>query len=298
MRIAAGFHAARRNSPFKANQLEIGYLTMKRFDKTSGFAVLGVAVLALTGPASAADLGGAPARSMKDDPGDYRPAFSWTGLYAGLHAGYGFSGSDNIETTGQAAANVGTVASGARPGSVNLERRGFLGGGQAGYNWQMNGIVFGIEADISKTDLEETTRVATNVGGVRNNDFRSRLDYLGTVRGRVGVALDNSLFFFTAGLAYGDVENSANFFGTAGSGGVRQFTGSSSGVETGYAVGGGVEHAFAAHWTFKAEYLYYDLGSNTVGVNLIPGSGGVGTGYNSRFDNDGHIVRAGLNHKF
>ena len=272
---------------------------MKLINPSSAFAAVGLAILASIGTAAAADLGGAPSRSMKDEPSDYRPAFSWTGFYAGLHAGYGLSGDDNIETTGQAAANVGTVASGARPGSVNLDRRGFIGGVQVGYNWQMNGIVFGVEADISKTDLEESTRVVTSVGGnVRNNDFRSRLDYLGTVRGRVGVAYDKSLFFVTAGLAYGDVENSATFFGPNGGGGVRQFTGSSAGVETGYVVGGGVEHAFTSHWTFKGEYLYYDLGSNTVGVNLIPGSGGVGTGYNTRFDNDGHIVRAGLNYKF
>ena len=260
-----------------------------------------LATAAFVAPAAAADLGGMPARSMKDEPNDFRPAFSWTGLYVGAHAGYGFGGDSNVETTGQVAANVATVASGARPGSVELDRKGFIGGGQIGYNWQMNGFVFGLEADISKTDLKESTNVVTSVGGnVRNNQFSSRLDYLGTVRGRVGLAFDKTLLFVTAGLAYGDVENAANFFGPNGSGGVRQFTGSSSGVETGYVVGGGFEHAFTQNWTFKGEYLYYDLGSNTVGVNLIPTAVplGVGTGYNSRFDNDGHIVRAGVNYKF
>ena len=48
----------------------------------------------------------------------------------------------------------------------------------------------------------------------------------------------------------------------------------------------------------KAEYLYYDFRDETVNVAVIPGSGGGGTGYNSRFENDGHIVRAGLNYKF
>ena len=53
------------------------------------------------------------------------------------------------------------------------------------------------------------------------------------------------------------------------------------------------------NWSIKAEYLYYDLGSTTANIaGLVPGSGGGGTGYNTRFENDGHIVRAGLNYKF
>ncbi len=48
----------------------------------------------------------------------------------------------------------------------------------------------------------------------------------------------------------------------------------------------------------KGEYLFYDLGRNTVNVAVIPGSGGGGTGYNSTFKNEGHIARVGLNYKF
>ena len=58
----------------------------------------------------------------------------------------------------------------------------------------------------------------------------------------------------------------------------------------------GVEYGFGA-WSLKAEYLYYDFRDETVNVAVI-GNGGGGTGYNSRFENDGHIVRAGLNYKF
>ena len=80
--------------------------------------------------------------------------------------------------------------------------------------------------------------------------------------------------------------------------GQLQFAGNNRRTETGYTVGAGIEHAFGSNWTVKAEYLYYDFRDETVNVAVIPGSGGGGTGYNSRFENDGHIVRAGLNYKF
>ena len=60
----------------------------------------------------------------------------------------------------------------------------------------------------------------------------------------------------------------------------------------------GIEHAFLPNWTVKGEYIYFDLGRDTVNVAVIPGSGGGGTGYNSTFRNDGHIGRVGLNYRF
>lgn len=269
----------------------------------SKFAAVAAATLLATGavPAAAADLGGRDryrGGSIKDDYIESPPLWSWTGLYGGVHLGYGFAGDDDVATTGQVAANVDNVVGGARPGRVGLDTDGVIAGGQIGYNVQMGGVVFGIEADISYTDMEDNVRVTTTAlnGNDRlNNDFRKELEYLGTVRGRFGFAFDRTLVYATAGLAYGEVHNSANFFGPAGQ---LQFTGSKSSTETGYVVGGGIEHAFTPNWTLKAEYLYYDLGDNTVGVNVVPGSGGGGTGYDSRFENDGHIVRAGLNYKF
>jgi outer membrane immunogenic protein len=247
--------------------------------------------------ADAADLGGYRGGSIKDAP-YVASAWNWTGFYAGLNAGYVFGGDDDVTTSGQVQANINNVNGGARPASVGLDREGFTGGGQIGYNWQMNGLVVGVEADISYTDVEDSVRVTTTaLNGIDrlNNDFRSKLDYLGTVRARLGIASDRTLYYVTGGLAYGEVENSADFFGPAGQ---LQFTGRSSGTKTGYVVGGGIEHAFTPNWTLKGEYLYYDLGSETVGVNVVAGSGGGGTGYDSRFENDGHILRIGANYKF
>jgi outer membrane immunogenic protein len=258
--------------------------------------IVGAALLAGTTLASAADLGRMP---MKAPPIAPPPVWSWTGFYIGAHAGYGFGGDDSVETTGQAAPNIANVLGGARPGNVDLERDGFVGGGQIGYNWQFApNWLLGIEADISYTDFRETTNVRTLPlagAGTLLNTFSTRLDYLGTVRGRLGYVFDRTLIYATGGLAYGDVRNSVDFFGPANQ---LQFTGTNSSIQTGYAVGGGIEHAFQPNWTIKGEYIYYDLGRETVNVAVIPGSGGGGTGYNSTFRNDGHIGRIGLNYKF
>lgn len=250
-----------------------------------------LAALSLSTPVFAADL---PARVTKAPPAVVSPAYNWSGFYVGVTAGYTFDDDRDITTTGQAPANITNVAIGARPGRVSLDREGFIGGGQMGYNWQVSpNWVFGLEADISYTDVRRDVTVIGTTGLA--NTFRTRMDYLGTVRGRVGYAWDRTLLYATGGLAYADIENSVNFFGPAGQ---LQFTGSDRRTEVGYTVGAGIEHAFAPNWTVKAEYLFYDLRDHTVNVAVIPGNGGGGTGYNSRFENDGHIVRAGLNYKF
>lgn len=230
------------------------------------------------------------------------PVFSWSGFYGGLNAGYGFDNDRDIQTTGQAAINVTNVAGGARPGSVRLEREGGIAGVQMGYNWQiMPNWLVGIEADFAGADINDTRNVVTiplNGIGTLNNTFNSKLDYLGTVRARAGYVFDRTMVYATGGFAYGGVSNTVSFFGTPATGGLLQFVGSNRDLETGYTVGGGIEHFISNNFSVKAEYLYYDLGRTTVNVAVIPGNGGGGTGYNSRFDNEGHIVRVGLNYKF
>ena len=237
------------------------------------------------------------------------PIFSWTGFYAGVNAGYTFGDSSNITTTGIGAANVSAVASGARSPTVRSDRDGFIGGGQIGYNWQFAPTwVLGVEADIQYTDVRKTTNVLTTIAafagppavaaGSRVNSYSTRLEYLGTVRGRIGYAFDRTLVYATGGLAYGETNNSAAF-SNLGPGFAPQFFGGRSRTETGYTVGGGIEHAFTPSWSVKAEYLYYDLGRTNLQVlNLAGPAGAGGPGYNLRFENDGHIVRAGLNYKF
>jgi outer membrane immunogenic protein len=78
--------------------------------------------------------------------------------------------------------------------------------------------------------------------------------------------------------------------------GVQQFFGRSNDTQVGYTVGGGVETAITNAVSLKAEYLYYDLGTTTVNVPAV-GAGGAGA-YNSRFDQDGFIIRGGANFRF
>ena len=267
------------------------------------FGSLALVALVAGSPALAADL---PARMYSKVPAPMlSPAYNWSGFYVGVHAGYGFGDNDTVSTVGQPPlgtlppTNILNVTGGARPGSVGLDRDGFVGGGQIGYNWQTGpNWVFGFETDISYTDFNTSRTVITSPlagPGSLSNTFSSNMDYFGTVRGRLGYSWDRTMVYATGGLAYARIENSAQFTGTAGQ---LQFVASSDRTKTGYTVGGGIEHAFSPNWSMKAEYLYYDLGSNTLAVNVIPGSLGGGTGYDTRFDHDGHIVRAGLNYKF
>ena len=124
----------------------------------------------------------------------------------------------------------------------------FIGGGQTGYNWQVSpNWVFGLETDISYVDIRNDTNVVTvplpPLDGTLNNKFRTRMEYFGTVRGRIGYAWDRTLVYATGGLAYADIENSAVFFGADGR---PQFTGNNRRTEAGYTVGAGFEHAFGS----------------------------------------------------
>lgn len=255
---------------------------------------LAAAAAAVTTGANAADL----AYRKAPPPLVAATVFTWTGFYGGINLGYRIGDGDDVNTVGQAAPNIANIAGGARPGFVRLNRDGFVGGGQVGYNYQFGQFVAGVETDIAYTDFRDSNTVITPqlvTGAPLANTFSSRLNYLGTVRGRIGVTYDRALFYATGGFAYGESEHRVDMLGAAGN---LQFSGNRTEVKTGYAVGAGLEYAVTNNFTVRGEYLYYDLGKDTVNVAVLPGSGGAGTGYNSRFDDKGNIVRVGLNYKF
>ncbi len=233
-----------------------------------------VALVAFASAASAADL---PSRVVKPAPYiPVAPAFTWTGFYVGVNAGYAFSNSDKITNSGNAAYNALGVP------SFSASRDGFIGGAQAGYNYQINPqFVVGLETDIQYTDLKKT---GVDVFGDR---ARVETNYLGTVRGRIGfVPMDRTLLYVTGGLAYGDTKLSASTTGFPG------LTGSKRDTAAGWTLGGGVEYAFTQNVTAKVEYLYYDLGDTKLSVN----DGVRAATYKA--ENQGSIVRAGINYKF
>ncbi|TXN44939.1 outer membrane beta-barrel protein [Methylobacterium sp. WL7] len=256
------------------------------------------ALVALTTVASAADL---PRRAYTPPP-PALPAFTWAGPYFGINAGYITSTKDAVTTVGVLPFNNGVVT-GDRPGTRSLPRDGFVGGGQLGYNVQLtpgSGFVVGAEADLAYTDQNRTRSSTGRLGGI--STFRQMGNALGTLRGRVGYAFDRTLVYGTGGFAYAG-ETYRGVFQTAS--GRPSFYGSSSRVETGYAVGGGIEFALPTDSAFnifhtnavtlRGEALYYDLGRRT--VPLVAVGPGVGA-YAARFRNEGVLGRFGLNYKF
>ncbi|GJE58208.1 hypothetical protein MPOCJGCO_0287 [Methylobacterium trifolii] len=238
------------------------------------------------------------------------PVFTWTGFYLGVNAGYAFTESDTIRTTGIGALQ-GNVNNNLRRPNVVVSQEGFSAGGQAGYNVQFtpgSGIVVGVEADAQYTDLQRTrTEAIFNPvlnPNVLTNSYRTELGFLGTVRGRIGYAFDRVLVYGTGGFAYGDVTQSVSFR----TGAPVTYAGSRSSIETGYAYGGGIEFALptesflnffrASAVTVKGEYLRYDLGSRNLFVANVGPAGTPGVGYNARFQTEGSIARAGINYKF
>ena len=278
--------------------------------------LLASAALTASGAALAADL---PRRAAPPLLPPAIPVFTWTGAYFGINAGYAFNGDTRFDRTiGSNANNNAALAVGLRPTNVRVRNDGFTGGGQVGYNYQFgagSGIVVGIEADAAYTDLDRTVTLSntTNFGPLvapgaaattRVNQYRGSLDFLGTVRGRVGYAFDRVLVYGTGGFAYGGVNNRVTYF-APNNAGLPFFNGRQDDVETGYAYGGGVEYALATDSflnffrssavTMKVEYLHYELGDRRV---AIPGVNGGPGNYSARFRNEGDIVRAGLNYKF
>jgi len=188
----------------------------------------GVALMALTATAAAADLPPAPVPYYKA-PTHAPPYYNWSGLYLGANGGGGF----------------GTSAWGST-GSFNLS--GALAGGTVGYNYQIGHAVIGAEGDIDWSGMKGSTTSGC-AAGCQTSD-----SWLSTVRARVGYAADRFLPYVTGGAAFGDIRAS-----TPG------FAGSST-TNAGWTVGAGIEFAITGNWTAKAEYLYVNLGNFNCGL--------------------------------
>lgn len=194
--------------------------------------------------------------------------FSWNGLYIGAHAGYGWADydmRDNAPPTIIVAPN---------------KLRGWLGGGQIGYNVQFaRNWLLGGEFDFAAADLRGTGAFP---GGALTT--RGKIDFLGTARTRFGYVVDRTLVYATGGLAWAHVE-STEFGGGAP---VRLF----DEHQWGWTIGGGVEWALDPRWSVKVEYLYADLGRTGL-KNLAPAP----AGEISR-DLTLSTVRLGINYRF
>jgi outer membrane immunogenic protein len=194
-------------------------------------------VLALAMPAFAADL------AVKAAP-RLAPVYDWTGFYVGGFGGYAF-GNQNL--------NNATGPAGFANFTSNWETHGAFGGGEAGYNWQLGNVVFGIEADGAGSNIQGRNNFGlTDVNGAPMDDF-NKLKWVASVRARGGIAVDRLLLFFDGGWAFGDIAHT----NTVAGGAVDQFTVHRSGL----AAGGGIAYAITDNLIGKVEYRYYDLGT-------------------------------------
>ena len=309
-------------------------------------AFLALAVALSAAPALAADL---PYRKAPLEPPP--PALTWTGFYAGVNLGGTFSGSNTVnvvsgplwsapfsylpDAPSYFAATSAIGASGSIPTGSN---GGVIGGGQLGYNWQFgvggfgNAWILGLETDFQGVGASGAGSAVTgsslngnilfvNDYGVANSLMTSlhatkSLDYLGTLRGRVGALVTPSLLVYaTGGLAYGGVSTStsiaqfnndiSNFGGLALLGAQAYGTGSYSSTRVGWTVGAGLEWMFWPNWSAKVEYLYYDLGSvdytlsPLATVASLPGSTIFSVAASRAYTSfNGNVVRAGINYHF
>jgi outer membrane immunogenic protein len=194
------------------------------------------AIATISGAASAADIVRGPSPFYAPAPA----AYNWGGGYVGLNAGYEWG----------------------RITNVGVDPAGLLGGVQAGYNWQSGAFVLGGETDFQFTGADDTFA-----------PYKFSNPWFGTLRGRVGYAMNNILVYDTLGLAYGEL------------------TGTLAGLDethihTGWTGGLGMEVGFTPNWSAKVEYLYMDLGDRGYTI----------TGVNNGFQSN--ILRFGVNYHF
>lgn len=169
--------------------------------------------------------------------------YDWTGLYLGVHAGI---------TTGDFDYEAGPAGGPALLGA-SVSGSGFIGGAQIGYDWQSGPWVFGALADIAFSNHEAS--LSASLGGI-GIEAESQLNYLGTVRGRVGYAFDRVLFYGHGGFAYGETEQTIEI------GGVEVYNDSTG--RTGWTIGAGLEYALTDRISFGTEYSYVDLGDEEI----------------------------------
>jgi outer membrane immunogenic protein len=261
------------------------------------------------GAASAADL---PARIYTKAP-VASPVYNWTGFYIGGTVGAAWV-SDPIALS--AANNAGgpgdflNIAATNAFGSTTLRNTVFTASAKAGYNWQVQSWILGVEGDIGSLHFRRSTSFTGNpdVPGCgicfQSHSYNVSSDWVATFRPRVGYAVDKWMVYGTGGLAVGNLgfsnaysENSG--FNPLGTVRIGTAAGAASATLTGWAAGAGTEYAVTKNWLLSLEYVHVDLGK--LSVNEISTNGPVfningNLNFTTRLAND--ILRVGAAYKF
>jgi outer membrane immunogenic protein len=241
--------------------------------KTTLLAGVSLGALAIAVGAQAADL----SRPVYKAP-VAAPAWYWTGFYVGGT----FGGVWARSTVGNDPASAfGGYFNPFYFSDFTTNGAGVIGGAEAGYNWQVANWVLGLEVDFSGSSLNHT--VASPYPFLTDT-FQTRLNWLSTVRGRIGYASNGWLVYGTGGAAFASLKDSYYSTPLASVAAPRS-------TVAGWTVGGGVEYALTDHWTVKAEYLH-------VGFENRTATDTSGFGYIFDFRDRVDIGRVGINYKF
>jgi outer membrane immunogenic protein len=254
------------------------HLVNHKLDSILPFESLGDAMLKITRMLAIAAAGLAPAFANAQSLPAPSGSYNWSGAYIGATVGYSAADMDAGDILFEGAAPPVDLDFGLSPDGV-------IGGATLGYNMQFGSFVAGLEGDISGTSLEESYSDAT--AGFTGT---GELEWLATIRGRLGFAADRFLVYGTGGLAIGEIKATID-----DDYGATVITTDDSQTHLGWTLGGGVEFALTDHITLKGEGLYYDLGSEDYSFN--EGAGGWNP-ITTEIDANGWIGRAGINFRF
>jgi outer membrane immunogenic protein len=260
----------------------------------------------LSGPSFAADL---PAQMPAKAPYS-APSVNWSGFYIGLNAGGAWSradlGTSTIFDPANGAGYFGDVASTNLFNSVGNQRAnasGFIGGAQAGFNWQLDNFVAGLETDFQSFHQSGSSKATAiyPTGGAAGAPFTISqsfsTDWLWTLRPRVGFAANSALIYATGGLAVTRLKSNSLFV----DGFADTEAASMSATKTGWTVGGGVEYALLNGWSLKGEYLHLDFGTEGITTHNLLDSGTFpvpGQPFTHTVKLTSDIARVGLNYNF
>lgn len=205
--------------------------------------IAAVAVLSGTGAAYAADLGGG---SYKDAPVMINTVPNWAGLYVGVDAGIGSGKSTEKDIVG------------AWPDD-KLNVNGAVYGARLGYNWQRGSMVYGLEGAFYGTNMDGTLESPSDNGGTYT--LRRKLDWYGTLAGRLGYAQGPTLFYGMGGAAWGHHKTVESVIGDAV---VDDFIQSDKRTKLGWTAGLGVEHALSERFAVRIEYAHIEFGDQKI----------------------------------